>query len=203
MMAKSIFSGYIENIDSTIKLAYTMLEKHIADQEEIPDNAELIQCKQEEIEKYNRKRANLFEMREDGDIDSKHFKIRKAEIESRIESLTQEIEKLTPKKIKQSTEDFENVLKTLKKRLEEVAKCDGEQIPESVVEAFIEKIWVSSDEFRWYLRVSDATQQSKDRESVKIAEFKITYEEAKKYLYSLSTKRRLYNWIDLNVSIWM
>ncbi|MBQ3545430.1 MAG: recombinase family protein [Lachnospiraceae bacterium] len=203
MMAKYIFSGYIENIESTINLAYTMLEKHIADQEEIPDNTDIIRCKQEEIEKYNRKKANLFEMREDGDIDSKHFKIRKAEIEAKLESLTDEIEKLTPKKVEQSTEDFEAALKMLKNKLQQVAKCDGSQIPESVVEAFIEKIWVAKNEFRWYLRVSDTMNESKDRERMKIAEFKITFEEAKKYLYSFSTKRRLYNWVDLNVSIWM
>ena len=142
-------------------------------------------------------------MREDGDIDSKHFKIRKAEIEAKLESLTDEIEKLTPKKVEQSTEDFEAALKMLKNKLQQVAKCDGSQIPESVVEAFIEKIWVAKNEFRWYLRVSDTMNESKDRERMKIAEFKITFEEAKKYLYSFSTKRRLYNWVDLNVSIWM
>lgn len=203
LMAKHIFSEYVENIESTVQLAYTMLEKHIADQEETPDNTELIKRKQEELEKFNRKRANLFEMREDGDIDSQHFKIRKAEIEAKIDSLTEEIEKLVPKKPERTTEDFESTLKMLKEKLEMFAKCDGPKISDNIVEAFIEKIWVSGDEFRWYLRDPKLLSGINERERMKLAEFTITFEQAKEYLYSFSKKRRLYNWVDLNVSIWV
>lgn len=40
-------------------------------------------------------------------------------------------------------------------------------------------------------------------EECKIASFTLTIDDAKKYLYSFSTRRRVYNWKDLNVSIWI
>ena len=204
MMAKHIFTNYIENVERTMELAYSMLEKHIADKKEAPDNTDVIKRKQEEIERLNKKRANLFEMREDGDIDREHFRTRKNELEEKIEKLTAEIEALLPKKVEQSNEDFGTTLKRLKKKLESLSNCDGPKIPDNIVEGFIEKIWVSKDEFRWYLRnpSHNGTEDNK-RERMKIADFVIDLEQAKKYQYSFSTKKRVYNWVDLNVSVWI
>lgn len=51
MMAEQVFDRYIENADKVMDLSYAMLEKHIADQEELPDNTDVIRRKQGEIEK--------------------------------------------------------------------------------------------------------------------------------------------------------
>ena len=59
MMAEQVFDRYIENADKVMDLSYAMLEKHIADQEELPDNTDVIQRKQGEIEKLMNKRTNL------------------------------------------------------------------------------------------------------------------------------------------------
>lgn len=204
MMAKHIFTNYIENVERTMELAYSMLEKHIADKEEAPDNTDVIKRRQEEIERLNKKRANLFEMREDGDIDREHFRTRKNELEEKIEKLTTEIQTLLPKEVKQSNEDFRTTLKRLKKKLESLSNCDGPKIPDNIVEGFIEKIWVSKDEFRWYLRnPSHNATEDNECERMKIADFVIDLEQAKKYQYSFSTKKRVYNWVDLNVSVWI
>ena len=69
MMAEQVFDRYIENADKVMDLSYAMLEKHIADQEELPDNTDVIRRKQGEIEKLMNKRTNLIEMRAEGDID--------------------------------------------------------------------------------------------------------------------------------------
>lgn len=132
------------------------------------------------------------EMREDGDIDREYFKERKDELEKRITVLLQEIERLTPKAPEQFTEDFGKTLKKLRKKLEGYVRCDEAKIPEGVVEAFIEKIWVSKDEFRWYLR-SGSKDERKDSERVKIAEFTINLDQAKAYQYGFSTRKRIYN----------
>lgn len=42
MMAEQVFDRYIENADKVMDLSYAMLEKHIADQEELPDNTDVI-----------------------------------------------------------------------------------------------------------------------------------------------------------------
>ena len=99
-------------------------------------------------------------------------------------------------------EQAKTVRKKLRKKLEGYVRCDEAKIPEGVVEAFIEKIWVSKDEFRWYLR-SGSKDERKDSERVKIAEFTINLDQAKAYQYGFSTRKRIYNWVDLNVSIWI
>ena len=204
MMAEHIFERYIENVDKVMNLSYLMLEKHIADQEELPDNTEVIQRKQGEIDRLMKKRANLIEMRAEGDIDKDLFHAKKQEIEERAAVLTEEIKDLQPKKEQTSTEDYTIKLLELRERLKEYTGFDYSVIPESIVEAFIERIWVSKDEFRWYLRTGKKTDGKFDLDDhIKIGSFTLTIDDAKKYLYSFSSRRRVYKWVDLNVSIWV
>ena len=84
----------------------------------------------------------------------------------------------------------------------EYTDFDGLVIPESIVEAFIQKIWVSKDEFRWYLR-TNRSSSAEDAEHIQIGAFTLTLEDAKSYQYSFSTRKRIYNWEDLNVTVWI
>ena len=204
MMAEKIFERYIDNADTVMELSYSMLEKHIADQEDTPDYTEEIKRKESEIERLSKKRINLIEMRAEGDIDKELFRERKQEIEKQIADLTEEIKTLQPDEAKQSPQDYVKKLQELRERLKEYTGFDYSVIPESVVEAFIEKIWVSKDEFRWYLRSGKGSPDEFDLDDhIQIASFTLTIDDAKKYLYSFSTRRRVYNWKDLNVSVWI
>lgn len=204
MMAEQVFDRYIENADKVMDLSYTMLEKHIADQKELPDNTDVIQRKQGEIEKLMNKRTNLIEMRAEGDIDKEMFRSKKQEIEERVAKLTEEIKGLQPEKEPTSNEDYSAKLLELRKRLKEYTGFDYSVIPESIVEAFIERIWVSKDEFRWYLRTGNKVEGEFDPDDhIKIGSFTLTIADAKKYIYSFSTRRRVYKWVDLNVSVWI
>lgn len=147
---------------------------------------------------------NLIEMRAEGDIDKDLFRELKQEIEKRIAELTEEIKTLQPDETKQSPQDYVKKLQELRERLKEYTGFDYSVIPESVVEAFIGKIWVSKDEFRWYLRSGKSFPDKFDLDNhIQIASFTLTIDDAKKYLYSFSTRRRVYNWKDLNVSVWI
>lgn len=204
MMAEQVFDRYIENADKVIDLSYAMLEKHIADQEELPDNTDVIQRKQGEIEKLMNKRTNLIEMRAEGDIDKEMFRSKKQEIENRVAKLTEEIKGLQPEKEPTSNEDYSAKLLELRERLKEYTGFDYSVIPESIVEAFVERIWVSKDEFRWYLRTESKEEGEFDPDDhIKIGSFTQTIDDAKKYIYSFSTRRRVYKWVDLNVSVWI
>lgn len=204
MMAERIFERYIDNADAVMDLSYSMLEKHIADQEDTPDYTEEIKRKESEIERLSKKRVNLIEMRAEGDIDKELFRERKQEIENRIAILTEEIKTLQPDETKQSPQDYMQKLQELRERLKEYTGFEYSVIPESIVEAFIEKIWVAKDEFRWYLRSGNGSSDEFDIDDhIKIASFTLTIDDAKKYLYSFSTRRRVYNWKDLNVSVWI
>ena len=204
MMAEQVFDRYIENADKVMDLSYAMLEKHIADQEELPDNTDVIRRKQGEIEKLMNKRTNLIEMRAEGDIDKEMFRSKKQEIEDRVAKLTEEIKGLQPEKEQTSNEDYSVKLLELRERLKEYTGFDYSVIPESIVEAFIERIWVSKDEFRWYLRTGNNADSEFDPDDhIKIGAFTLTIDDAKKYIYSFSTRRRVYKWADLNVSVWV
>ena len=204
MMAEKIFERYIENANKVMDLSYSMLEKHIADEEEIPDNSDVIERKEQEHENLQRKKENLIEMRVEGDIDKDLFREKKKEIELQLSKLENEIVLLKPVDIKQTTEDYTEKLALLRKQLKKYTGFEYSIIPESVVEAFIERIWVSKDEYRWYLRTSKADNSEFNADDhIKIGEFTITLEEAKEYLYSFSTRRRVFKWKDLNVSVWI
>ena len=84
MMAEQVFDRYIENADKVMDLSYAMLEKHIADQEELPDNTDVIRRKQGEIEKLMNKRTNLIEMKPRVTLIRKCFAQRGQEIEDRV-----------------------------------------------------------------------------------------------------------------------
>ena len=91
----------------------------------------------------------------------------------------------------------------------------SDTIPEEVVEAFVERIVASKDEFKWYLRVEpQALKQNRktlielpsnkdNRERILIASFTIDLKMAQKYVYEFSTRRRVHRWTDLKVSIWL
>lgn len=204
MMAEKIFQKYIENADAVMELSYSMLEKHISDQKEVPDYTDRINQIEVEMERLNKKRVNLIEMRAEGDIDKELFRERKQEVEERIAKLTEEVKSLQPDETKTSPQDYIQKLQELRERLKQYAGFEYSVIPENIVEAFIEKIWVSKDEFRWYLRSGNNTNNEFNIEDrIKIASFTLTLKDAKEYLYSFSTRRRVLNWKDLNVSVWI
>lgn len=200
MMAKRIFSEYIRNAPEVLELAYKMLEEHISDTQEKNDRDELIRRKNAEIEKLSNRRNNLIEMRADGDIDKESFRAKKSEIDQRVATLTFEIEELSKQEENREKEDCLLKLKNLRKKLEEYISFDVDNLPEKVIEAFIEKIWVSKDEFRWYIRTG---VKNPECEPVKVGSFVMTIEDAKKHQYAISTKKRVYKWVDLNVSVWV
>ena len=131
-----------------------------------------------------------------------YFRERKKEIEGKINRLAESIKNLTPIPAKDIAGDYSERLSELKKKLGEYTDFDGLVIPESIVEAFIQKIWVSKDEFRWYLR-TNRSGSAEEAEHIQIGSFTLTLEDAKAYQYSFSTRKRIYNWEDLNVTVWI
>lgn len=206
LMASKIFKEYIQDADKIANFAMEMIKAHISDQEDVPDNSTVIEKKAAEVERLNQKRKNLIEMRAEGDIDREYFREKKQEIEKRIAKLSAEIQRLTVvAEVKKPEVDDEARLHNLRALLAQYTDFDAHTIPECVVEAFIERIWVSKDEFRWYLRTGNGKRSGAEEfeNRIKIAAFTIGLEEAKAYQYSVSTRKRIHKWFDLNVSIWV
>lgn len=217
MIASHIFDNYISSSKSVVKLATKMIEDHINDKEKKISNANIIKEKQDEIIKLNKKLDALIEMRSDQEIPKEVFRVKSTEVSKRIEKLEDEITSLTPTEENISNDTFFDRLDSIKEKLNEyMIFKNQEHIPDELIEAFFQRIIVSKDEFRWYLRGElknshDAKRllnlpeynQEDLRDCKMIASFTIDIEQAKKYVYGFSTKHRVHRWQDLKVSIWL
>lgn len=154
MMAKNLFRNYLRDTSRVLKIATETLEKHIADKAITEDNSGIIQQKKEEIAKLEKRLGNLIEMRADGEIIKEQFLLMKADIESKVHTIQEQIKELTPYESDEEYEepDYEKKITMLRYALERYTDFDtDEDIPEAVVEAFVEKIVVNKDFFAWHL----------------------------------------------------
>ena len=204
LMADEIFKRYISNGDELMELAYGILEKQFKKHVSTTANiGELINAKLDEIDRCRKKIDGLIEMRVDGDIDRDAYKSKKKDLDNRIVLLEDEIASLQKEKPEEIPQDYTNLLIHLRRKLESYVDLGEGPVPEFVIEAFICRIWVSADEFRWYLRTDATSDDPNDKNHVKIGEFTITYDEALAYQRKKNPRTRIFNWRDLNVSVWV
>lgn len=233
MMAKHIFREYLTNTAEVIALAESMLARHIDDEDKLEDNARLIEQKQKELSKLNKRLHNLIEMRADGEITKDVFKDKKDEIEQRIATIQKELDELQPQEPPVDDASHDEKITLLKYYLEQSVNPDDDpDIPDDVIKAFVTKVVVHESSFDWYLRFSpDKTPHSLGVDGrrkntakisslcspqhrqlltkvgksnfVKVQEFSIDLSEAKAYLYAYSTRHRIHKWEDLNISVFI
>ena len=156
MMAKYIINNYLGDKKAVIDMAESILEKHIYDPKPKNDNSELIEQKKEEEEKLRARLKNLRNMRADNEIDKEEFLEMKTETESRLAVVLKELDELSPTYVEDTDADSrKNKIVILKYALEKMVKPDEEKdIPEEVIEAFVEKIIAKRGGYEWYLRYS-------------------------------------------------
>ena len=153
MMANLIFRKYLSQKDKVLALANSILEAHIGDTEETQDKEAILKAKQDELAKLSQKIDGYIEMRADGDLSREAFRMKCAELEPRMQQLQKEIEKLSAEATPKEVVDYTEKLTVLQYALEQYTNRDeGQDVPESVIEAFVVKIVVSKDGFDWYLR---------------------------------------------------
>ena len=96
---------------------------------------------------------NYIEMRAEGDIDKNSFTQKTSELRAEIRKLSDEIEALEDKQNDEpEIVDYKEKLTVLQYALVQYTNPDENDIPESIIEAFVEKIVVKKDGFDWYLR---------------------------------------------------
>ena len=207
MMAKRVFSDYINDTKDIVEIAKQMLEKHINDKPVQVDNTELLDRKKHELQIIKNKIDNLIEMRADGDIDKETFRAKKSELENQLSKLQADVNLFIPDIQETNKSEYNIKLSALMEKIEQYTafQPDGD-LNESVIEAFVKRIIVSKDEFKWYLRTNDKSTKYEDEDYenyIQVASFTITIDEAKAYMYAISPRKRVHRWFDLNVSIWV
>jgi len=153
-MAKYLFREFLKNTDKILDIAEEMLKQHIQDKEVIEDNSELIRKKKDALSKLEKRMNNLISMRADGEIAKEQFLSMKADIDTQIRSLQEQIEELSPDENVPEEEipNYDERITVLRYVLERYMNFDSdEDIPEPVIEAFVDKIVVKENSFDWYL----------------------------------------------------
>ena len=154
MMANIIFRDYLNNKQRVLELANSMLREHIADDDDVESNERLIAEKRSALERLQRKRNNLVDLRTDDVISKEEFQNRVASVDKEIESVYNDITELERRQ-NPETEivDYDEKLTVLQYALERYTNFDdNKDVPPNVIEAFVEKIVASKDGFEWYLR---------------------------------------------------
>lgn len=153
VMADVIFQKFWTDRSGVLKIANEMLEKHIADDKNT-DFSDTIAELQGEIERNHRKYDNLVEMRMSGEITKEIFLDKKLMIETRLETLQGKLESY---KIQEevSEEDLERKLNILKFGLQQDFEFSTHNIPEAIIDNFVEGIIVCKDCFVWKLCFTD------------------------------------------------
>jgi len=213
LIAHEIFTKHFTDISAVTELACKMIEEHINDVEDVEDNTEIIAQKNAEIEKLERKKVGLIEMRADGDIERDYFLTRKDEVEKQIEHFQQEIQELTPIDTRQKKEDLVERLEALKQKLSEYTDFENTLIiPDGVIEAFTEQIIASDKGFDWYLKavpdmvksfMDDTPDDETEKEWHELTQFDLTIEDAKAYVYSFSSRRRVHGWQNIKIRLFV
>lgn len=154
LMAKYIFQKYLSDTSFILNLAESMIEKHINDKKEVVDNSDLINQKRAKMVKLSSRLDNLIEMRADGEITRDVFKAKSEKINDEIEKLQIEInELLPPSQNEEIDKNYEHKINVLRFFMDQAVDFDNiEIIPDSIIEAFVEKIIVSENKCSWYLR---------------------------------------------------
>lgn len=154
MMAMYIFREFLNNRDEVLALAKSMLESHIDD---VPESDSMtryaLESKQAELDKMQKRIDRLMDMRMDGEITADVFMKQSTETQTKIDSLKDEIEALMPKK-EETVMNYSEKLEMLRFALSQYNAPEYFEngIPESVIDAYVEKIVVFEDHFEWYLR---------------------------------------------------
>lgn len=191
MMAKYVFTNFITDVDEILKTANHLLQKHIADKP-VRDNTQILENKRKELTKFEKRLKNYTEMRADGEITRERFFEYKAEIEPKIEELKKVIAELEVVSEPVEEVDFGERIKMLEYAMEQLVDFENMQdIPESVVDAFVDRIVVSKDCFDWYLRFDPTVAYSCKVEGKRSGTAKVTSSFA--FLEDSKTKKKYKN----------
>ena len=191
MMAKYVFTNFITDVDEILKTANHLLQKHIADKP-VRDNTQILENKRKELTKFEKRLKNYTEMRADGEITRERFFEYKAEIEPKIEELKKVIAELEVVSEPVEEVDFGERIKMLEYAMEQLVDFENIQdIPESVVDAFVDRIVVSEDCFDWYLRFDPTVAYSCKVEGKRSATAKVTTSFS--FLEDCKTKKKYKN----------
>lgn len=152
MMADWIFRIISVDKENVIELASQMIVQHY--KEDANDHQEEIKELQQEISRERNRLNNLVEMRMDGEIEKEVFLEKKMRIDEKIVNLEN---KLCEYELLEDTkcDNIEERLKSLQAIMKSEWNFSRQEIPEEVIDTFVDSIIVYQDHFEWNLKLTE------------------------------------------------
>lgn len=153
LMAKIVFDTLWKDKKTVIAIANQLLESSLKDQPEKNYAAEMIRL-ENQLEKHRKKLDNLIDMRLSDEIAREDYQRKRGEIEDDIAKTQENIEKC--KHLESDTTDsVADKICALKIAIEKEFDFDTYNIPESIIDAFVEYIKVEKDRYIWKISLVD------------------------------------------------
>ena len=149
VMAKVVFQNFWKDRTAVRLIAEEMLERHIQDDRYINFEKEIKELKTK-IAKTDKKYENLVDLRVNGEIDKAMFDLKKKELLEEKERLERQLEGYQVDE-DMSDEDYNRRLEVLKCGLENNFDFSVYDIPEEIIDDFVDEIIVYKDCFLWKL----------------------------------------------------
>ena len=148
-MAKVVFQNFWKDRTAVRLIAEEMLEKHIQDDRYINFEKEIKELKTK-IAKADKKYENLVDLRVNGEIDKAMFDLKKKELLEDKDRLEKQLEGYQVDE-DMSDDDYNRRLEVLKCGLEHNFDFSLYDIPEEIIDDFVDEIIVYKDCFLWKL----------------------------------------------------
>ena len=152
IVAHWLFNDLWKERDKIINRAIEMLNATIKD-ENVVDHTDEVKELNKKRKKYEEKLSNLVELRVEGDISKEVYEEKKGAFKKQIEYIDSELLK---RDVKNSAivSNVKTQIQLLTDLLEKKYDVISGDIPEDIVETFIDQIVVHDDYFEWRLRTS-------------------------------------------------
>jgi hypothetical protein len=158
-MLMVIFQKFWENKQEVIDICNEMLEEGFVPPEDI-ERTKQIEKNEKEAAKLDKQRENLLDLCIKEIITQNQYIEKKQELDNKILHCEEEIERLSDANIS-SEEQRENVLKVIKYGIEKDFNFTTFEIPEEVIDAFVDCVIVYPDYFEWHLNLHKLRQETK------------------------------------------
>lgn len=205
-MAKAIFRRLWNNQkDSISELMGNIEENYTVDREEHSEQYELEKL-QRELDRLQKRKNNLVDMRLDDLIDEIQYQKKYNLITERIEEVEISLKKMQCDSKEIKPIDVSEEIQKIQGYLDKACNLEEKQVSSELIEAVVERVTPTEEGiFKWYLKEedSDMEMQFQEEQYVLMARFTLGFDEAQTYRKSFGNFVRANQWKDLDVEVYI
>lgn len=205
-MAKAIFRRLWNNQnDSISELMGNIEENYTVDREEHSEQYELEKL-QRELDRLQKRKNNLVDMRLDDLIDEIQYQKKYNLITERTEEVEISLKKMQCDSKEIKPIDVSEEIQKIQEYLDKACNLEEKQVSSELIGAVVERVTPTEEGiFKWYLKEedSDMEMQFQEEQYVLMARFTLGFDEAQTYRKSFGNFVRANQWKDLDVEVYI